>query len=272
MRLASSSATVAPESRSPRPDPQQVLQLVRSGSAEAETARFAARMYVADDGGPIRTIVGDGHRHLTGEEPSQKTGLSNPYDGATEHALIVESELRSDVLHYRTQAFRLRLLVGADVREWICDHLRHIRVDGVDVVETIECKPDPSFLDEDERAVQTAVGAIMRGIGWRHRILYRRDVEGSGERQVNFGEIYARQTRHVPEDRLDVFERMCAATPDVTFRELRQALDQDRIAGTSMAHAMICRGRVQFDLDRYLFDPMPIRLLPATEHKPIFGF
>lgn len=256
----------------PRPDPEQRLRLVRAGSAEAEGARFAAKMFVAEDGGPIRTIVGDGHRHYTGEEHSQKTGRSNPYDGATEHALIIESELRSDICTFRTQAFRLRLLVGASVREWICDHLRHVRIDGVDVVEAIECKPNMSFLDDDERAVQTAVGAVLRGMGWRHRVLYLRDVEGSGERQINFGEIYARQTRHVPENVLDVFERMCDERPDVTFRELRGALHPNRVIGTSFAHAMICRGRVQFDLDKYLFDPMPVRLVPAKIVTDVFGF
>jgi hypothetical protein len=245
---------------------------MRTGSAEAEHARFAARMYVAADGGPIRTIVGDGHHHFTGEEPSQKTGLSNPYEGPTEHALIIESELRSDVLDYRTQAFRLRLLVGTSAREWICDHLRHIRHNGVDIIEAIECKPDLSFVNEDEQAVQTAVGKVMRDMGWRHRILYLSNIRGSGERQINFGEIYAHQTTHIPEDRLAAFERMCVDTPDMTFREVREALHEEPVKGTAMAHALICRGRVQFDLDRYLFDPMPVRLIPATDFQSLIRF
>lgn len=247
----------------------QPLRLLPIGSAEAEGARFAARMYVAADGGPIRTIVGDGHRHFTGEEPSQKTGLSNPYEGPTEHALIIESELRSDVLDYRTQAFRLRLLVGGAVREWICDHLRHIRKNGVDIIESIECKPDKSFVDEDERAVHTAVGKLLRAMGWQHRLVYLRDIRGSGERQINFGEIYAHQTTHIPEDRLAVFDRMCLENPNVSFRQLRAALHENRLKGTAMAHALICRGRVVFNLDRYLFDASPVQLLPATNFRSL---
>ncbi|MBX8844485.1 hypothetical protein HCH44_06125 [Sphingomonas melonis] len=248
----------------------QPLRLLHSDSVEAEGVRFAAVMHVASDGGPIRTIVGGGHKHFVGEEPSQKTGLSNPYEGPTEYALIVDSELRSKVLDFRTQAFRLRLLAGGVVREWICDHLRFLRVDGVDIVEAIECKPDMSFLDNEERIVQRAASAVIEGMGWRHRIVYLRDVLGGGERQVNFGEIYARTTRLVPDDALARFERMCATTPNTTFRDLRLALDDDRLQGTAHAHAMICAGRVEVDLDRYLFDPMPVRLLPPSDfHSPI---
>ena len=254
----------------PRVDEGQPLRLVHSDSIEAEGVRFAAVMHVAADGGPIRTIVGGGHKHFVGEEPSQKTGLSNPYEGPTEYALIVDSELRSRVLDFRTQAFRLRLLAGGVVREWICDHLRFLRVDGVDIVEALECKPDMSFLDNEERIVQRAARAVLEGIGWRHRIVYLRDVLGGGERQVNFGEIYARRTRLVPDDALARFERMCATTPNTTFRDLRLVLDDDRLQGTAHAHAMICAGRVEVDLDRYLFDPMPVRLLPPSDfHSPI---
>jgi hypothetical protein len=248
------------------------LRLVRDVADEAEGATYAARMYVAADGGPIRTVVGDYHRHQTGEEQSVKTGLSNPYEGPTEHALIVESSLRGDVPDFRSQAFRLELLVGGSVRSWICDHLRQVRRDGFDHVEAIECKPDVSYMDADERAVHAAAAEVVRGLGWHHRIVYLDQVRGSGERQINFGEIYAHQTTNVPEDRVAVFERMCVTTPAVTFRDLRTALDPNRIKGTAMAHALICQGRVQVDLDRYLFDPSPVHLLPAVRFEPRIRF
>lgn len=220
-------------------------------------------MHVAADGGPIRTVVGDSHRHFVGEESSNKTALSNPYEGPTEFALIVESELRAEVLSYRTQAFRLRLMVGGSQREWICDHLRHIRENGVDIVEAIECKPNLSYLDADERLVQAACREIIEGLGWRHRIIYHRDVVGGGERQVNFGAIYSHKTVHVPDAALDRFERLCETSSQTTFHDLRLALHQDRLKGTAMAHSLICQGRVDFDLNRYLFDPSPVRLVPA---------
>lgn len=254
----------------PRVDEGQPLRLVHSDSIEAEGVRFAAVMHVASDGGPIRTIVGGGHKHFVGEEPSQKTGLSNPYEGPTEYALIVDSELRSRVLDFRTQAFRLRLLAGGVVREWICDHLRFLRVDGVDIVEALECKPDMSFLDNEERIVQRAARAVLEGIGWRHRIVYLRDVLGSGERQINFGEIFARRTKHVPDDAIARFERLRGSTPDTTFRDLCGSMHEDRLEGKALAQAMICAGRVEVDLDRYLFDPTPVHLLPPSDfNSPI---
>lgn len=256
----------------PRPvvDPEQRLRLVHSDSVEAEGVRFAAVMHVASDGGPIRTIIGGGYKHFVGEEPSQKTSLSNPYEGPTEHALIVDSEIRAKVLDFRTQAFRLRLLAGGVVREWICDHLRFLREDGVDIVEAIECKPDMSFLDNEERIVQRAARTVIEGMGWRHRIVYLRDVLGGGERQVNFGEIFARRTKHVPDDALNRFEHLCATRREVTFHDLRLALHADPLEGKALAQAMICAGRVEVDLDRYLFDPVPVRLLPPVDfHSPI---
>lgn len=263
---------ITPGQARPRPAmaASQRLRLVHSDSVEAEGVSFAAVMHVASDGGPIRTIVGDGHKHFVGEEPSQKTGLSNPYEGPTEHALIVDSEIRAAVLDFRTQAFRLRLLAGGTVREWICDHLRFLRVNGDNVVEAIECKPDMSFLDPEARIVQRAVRTVLEGIGWRHRIVYQRDIVGSGERQLNFGEIFARRTKHVPNDVLARFESLRSSTPDTTFRTLCSALHEDRLESKALAQALICAGRVEVDLDRYLFDPMPVRLLPAVDfHSPI---
>jgi hypothetical protein len=248
----------------------QGLRLVHSDSVDAEGVRFAAVMHVAADGGPIRTIVGGGHKHFVGEEPSQKTDVSNPYEGPTEHALIVDSEIRAKVLDFRTQAFRLRLLAGGMVREWICDHLRFLRIDGVDIVEAIECKPDMSFLDHEERIVQRAAHTVLKGMGWRHRILYYRDVVGRGERQLNCGEIFARRTKDVPEDALARFERLCASAEVTSFGSLCRALHEDKLEGKALAQALICAGRVEIDLDRYLFDPTPVRLLPPSDfHSPI---
>ncbi len=63
---------------------------------------------------------------------------------------------------------------------------------------------------------------------------------------------------------------VCASTPVATFRDLRLALHDDRLEGTALAQAMICAGRVEVNLDRYLFDPMPVRLLPPADfHSPI---
>lgn len=166
----------------------------------------------------------------------------------------------------------MRLRVGPDFREWICDHLRQVRVDGTDVVEAIECKPNLSFLDADERAVQAAVHAVCTGLGWRHRIVYLRDVLGTGERQINFGEIMAHGTVPVPDDSMAAFERLRTGAPDVSFRQLREALHPERIRGTAMAHALMREGRVGFDLDRYLFDPMPVRLLPEPVFAPLIRF
>jgi hypothetical protein len=249
------------------------LRMVEHGSDAAAAAKVAARIYVAEDGGPLRTIMGDAHRHYTGEEHSAKTKLSNPYEGGTEHALIMDSELRSCVLDYRTQAARLRFQCGGETREWIIDHLRHVRGPDGDHVEAIECKPDVSYLaDPEERAKLEAAFRIAAAIGWRPRVMYERGVRGGGERQINFGHIYAHQTATVPDDRLDVFEDMVLRTPVTTFRELREALDPDRNQGTALAHALICRGRVEVDLDRHLFGGSRVRLLPEPAFTSLIRF
>lgn len=249
------------------------LTFVEHGSDAAAAARIGARIYVADDGGPIRTIMGDAHRHYTGEEHSAKTGLSNPYEGGTEHALIVDSELRPSVLDYRTQGARLRYPYGGGRAEWIIDHLRHVRDPGGDYVEAIECKPDVSYLaDPEERAKLEAAFRVAAAIGWRPRVMYERQIRGGGERQINFGHIYAHQTATVPGDRLDAFEELVLRTPDTTFRELREALDPDRRRGTAMAHALICRGRVDVDLDLHLHGKSRVRLLPEPAFTSLIRF
>ena len=253
--------------------PEQRLRLVEVGSDDAVGTRPAARMFVAADGGPIRTIVGNAHSHWTGEEPSKKTGLPNPYEGPTEYALIVESELRSDVLSYRTQAFRLQLMVGTGVEQWICDHLRQIRIPGGYLIEAIECKPDLSYIGQpEERQRMLAVKRVIQGMGWKFRVLYEKDVRGCGERQINFGRIYARRTACVTEQAMAAFERLVVQSPHTTFKILREALSPERGRGEAMAQALICRGRVTVDLDRVLFDGPPVHPLPASNFTPEIWF
>jgi hypothetical protein len=240
------------------------LKLVEHGTDAAAAARVGVRIYVADDGGPIRTIIGDLHKHFVGEEHSAKTGLSNPYEGATEHALIIESELSADVLAFRSQACRLRFPCGTGTAEWIIDHLRHVRQGGNQFVEAIECKPNISFLDSDAREKLAAARRAAEALGWRFRIRYERDVVGGPERQLNFGWIYAHQTASI-DHAMGTFETLVARNPDTTFGELRRALSDDRVVGESTVHALICRGRIECDLDRLLGDNSPIRLLPPPQ-------
>lgn len=247
-------------------DPKQLLRLLEGGSDAAAKAQIAARIFVAADGGPIRTLVGDYHQHFIGEEHSAKTGLTHPYEGATERALIVESELRAEVLAYRPQAFRIRFPMVNTTGEWICDHLRQVRMNGIEFIEAIECKPNISFLGPpSERAKLDATARIIKALGWRFRVIYEREVVGGGERQMNFGHIFAHSTIIPTEADFEAFDQLRAHTPQTTFGELRRALHNNRHQGTAMAHAMMCRGRVQFDLDRLVFDGSPVELLPEPE-------
>lgn len=254
-------------------DVDKPLRLVHVGSDDAGGTRAAARMFVAADGGPLRTIVGNAHSHWTGEEHSKKTGLSNPYEGPTEHALIVESELRWDVLTYRTQAFRLQLMVGTAVEQWICDHLRQIQTPGGYLIEAIECKPDLSYIGQPaERQKMLAVKRVIESMGWRFRVLYEKDVRGGAERQINFGRIYARETAHVTDEAMAAFDRLVVASPITTFKTLRETLSPERTRGEAMAQALICQGRVWLDLDSVLFDGSTVRLLPAVRFTPKIWF
>lgn len=239
------------------------LRLVEAGTDAATASTPAARIYVAEDGGPIRTVVGADHSHFVGEESSMKTGLSNPYEGAVEYLLIRESEVRHDVLAFRTQGMRMRLMVGNSVREWICDHLRQVRVGHTDVIEAIECKPNMSFLgDVHERAKMTAVRKVVEGLGWRFRVVYEADVLGGGERQINLGTIFAHKTKHVGDEHRAAFELLAHEAPQATFGRLSRALSERRQEGVALAHAFICEGRVRFDLDRRLHDDSKVELLP----------
>lgn len=249
------------------------LRLVVAGTDAAAASIPAARIYVADDGGPIRTVVGADHSHFVGEEASIKTGLSNPYEGAVEYLLIRESEVRHDVLAFRTQAMRMRVMVGNSTREWICDHLRQVRVGRADVIEAIECKPDMSYLgDVGERARMTAVRKVVEGLGWRFRVIYEADVLGGGERQINLGTIMAHKTKQVRDDHRAAFDFMARETPHSTFGRLRTALSDVRQEGAALAHAFICEGRVRFDLDRRLHDGSPVELLSRPSFTPRLWF
>ncbi len=249
------------------------LRLVVAGTDAAAASIPSARIYVADDGGPIRTVVGADHSHFIGEEASMKTGLSHPYEGAVEYLLIRESEVRHDVLAFRTQAMRMRVMVGNSTREWICDHLRQVRVGQADVIEAIECKPDMSYLgDVGERARMTAVRKVVEGLGWRFRVIYEAEVLGGGERQVNLGTIMAHKTKQVRDEHRAAFGLLVRETPHSTFGRLRTALSDVRQEGTALAHAFICEGRVRFDLDRRLHDGSPIELLPRPSFTPRIWF
>lgn len=242
-------------------DPSARARLVAANSDVADEAECLAHLYASDAGGALRTLLGAAHRHPIGMFPSIKTGFNNPYEGTVEPALILESEVNPDVVDYQTQAFRLRVVVLGQTREWICDHLRQM-VDGS--IEAIEVKRTPADLTDIEyRSKLAAVREVCRRLGWRFRVLYEADIRGSASRQINIGHIAAHRSVHITPEQMSAFEALRAAAGSrTTFAALREALDNRRIQGKAAAHALIVRGRVSLNLDQLIHDTTIVKLRP----------
>lgn len=244
-------------------------RLVDAASDLALAAEPLAHLYVSDAGGALRTLLGDAHVHVIGSYPSWKTGLSQPFEGLGEQALIEESEIDADVVDYQTQAFRLRMILNGIMVEWICDHLRQ-RADGT--VEAIEVKQHPSQMSADYVAKILRAREILGRIGWTVSVRYEEDIIGSAQRAVNRGHILAHRSTSVEAEQLAALDRLRAASATTTFASLRDAMDSRPLQGKAVVHALLCAGRAVIDLDAPIRDDSPVELRAAPRFNSKIRF
>ncbi len=223
-------------------------------------ATALAHLYVSDAGAALRTLLGDAHRHVIGTYPSWKTGLPQPYEGLGEQALIEESEIRHDIVDYQTQAFRLRLMLGAARVEWICDHLRQY-ADGT--IEAIEVKQHLRQMDEEYIAKIQRAREILARLGWTLRVRYEEEIIGCEQGQRNRAEILAHRSAHISQRQWATFNRMRRASSIATYAAVRDALDTRPLQGKAVMHRLICAGRIAVDLQHPIRDLGIVELLPA---------
>lgn len=213
--------------------------------------------------GPIRTLIGNSHRHAIGLYASAKMGVPQPYEGLAEFALIEESELTAKVIWYQTQAFRMDMWVNGEKRSFIADHLR----ETTDGVEVIEVKQHPGQLNEKNLPKYRRAREILQGIGVDMKIRYEDEIEGSETWRYNRKTILMHRSVSVSGEQMAAFERLRANSPETTLGEVRAALDPRKIQAKAAANALICRGRILIDLKSYVSDFSPVTLVPAGHFR-----
>lgn len=139
-----------------------------------ESLSATATMVLSKSGGSIRTIVTGRRIITTGVYASRKTGCGHPYESPLEKAFFMLCEVDTDVVDYRAQPFRFEFVVDGVKRAYLPDAVT-LRANGV--VEVIEIKRDPADLKDPEyRLKLQAVREICDRIGWRFRIMFRKDL------------------------------------------------------------------------------------------------
>jgi hypothetical protein len=83
--------------------------------------RELARILVADDGGPIRTIVGTRPIMWTGEYYSAKTRRSQPWESPLEEDHFYRLEVDTDVVDYLAQPHRFEIVFDGRRYSYIPD-------------------------------------------------------------------------------------------------------------------------------------------------------
>jgi hypothetical protein len=227
--------------------------------AEDASLEPLAHLYVANDGGPIRTLIGSAHRHWYEIIPSCRTGGWQPVDSEGEHMLAMDSEIEFRFPDYRTQAFRLRMVLDGVLDEWICDHLRQTTCG---TIEAIEVKPHPDAIDAAYKRKLFRAAVILGRLGWRVSIRYGEEIRGSRPRQDNRSFVSDDGDIIPDPDAVAAFDRMMASCRSTTYGLLADELSSSQFQGRAVVHSLMVAGRVEFDIDSVLHRGTPIILHP----------
>lgn len=227
--------------------------------APDETLDPLAHLFVPDNSGPLRTLIGMSHGHWYSLIPSNKTGGWQPVESEGEWMLAFDCECLFNVVDYQTQAFRLAMTIDGERAEWICDMLIQHRDQ---TIEAVEVKPDPGAMDAAYKRKMFRAAEVLGRLGWRMRIRYHDEIRGSDYREEN-RVVIGGDGDVIPDgDAIAAFDRLMTKDAATTFGRLCDEMSTSRSQGRAMAHAMMVTGRVDYDFDALLHRGSDVVLHP----------
>jgi hypothetical protein len=237
--------------QSTRPSVSDTIRLILGEPPEPLSWRALssiARIVVAPDDRPIRTIITGRRRITTGAYMSAKAGRSLPFEGMNEQALFMHCEVDTRIVDYRAQPFRFEFVVDGARRVYITDCARLLESGRIEI---IEVKNDRRALKDPDYALKLAcVRDICGRLGWSFRVVVKQQLFEPTNLYANVVEIQSRRRMRFDRSHvlpaLDIIRR---AGGQVPLGMLAEAIGERR-QGTAIAQAMMVARLVEIDMSR----------------------
>ncbi|WP_114186125.1 TnsA endonuclease N-terminal domain-containing protein [Microvirga aerophila] len=236
--------------------------------------RQLAMIYVSDDGGPIRTIIGLRNTVWTGEYPSVKSGWSLPWESRLERDYMWVCETDTAVVWFLAQPLRIEIAVDDETYEYIPD-VYEDRADGS--VQITEIKKHREEIARDPRYELKLDLAryVCEGLGWTFKILEESDIHLPKVVFRNIRDMHDDGKLAVPlADMLAVRSHIEAVGGATTLGAAAKTLGGWQ-RGFALLKAMMVRRIVEIDLRLpFCFDNI-VTLVPRTlassrpGHRPL---
>lgn len=271
--------------------------LAESFQYELDELRTVAWIFVAHDGGPIRTIITGRRKTETGRNTFVKSGsMGMPWESRSEEPVMRLCEVATPVHSYLAQPHRLEMAVSGHDRHLVYFPDAMIRVDrafaemlmkkgskfdeavrdfrpehatGDLVTLIIEAKAagDLRRFDPEYQAKLSLAKQVYSGLGWFFReVLDTRDLANTEVRSTVNDIYFCRYTKLTPVD-VDVALNLSRA-PRLTYRRLLDALGGGKAAAAKTA-ALHVRRVISINLAR--FPTMQAHVRPLRDDRRLLN-
>ncbi|MCW2282585.1 hypothetical protein M2323_000346 [Rhodoblastus acidophilus] len=230
----------------------------------------AATIVVAENGGPLRTIVTGGKIHYTGDFQSRKNGRTCSWESEqVELPGMMEAEVLTTVKWWLAQPFRCEIQDGPKKLVYTPDQVRRVLEGDTWRVLVIEYKRDLSEAERDEDYARKldAFRQLCRGVGWRFEIRDKKSL-GTPTYRRNVEMIALDRRTHVALRDLDAI-RALAEDGAFAYGAGCERLG-GYVAGKKKLHAMMVRRLVSIPLTRTILRDTPVALVDRSR-EPIGG-
>lgn len=283
-----------PDALSRRPRKKERLDLSRQLRMDRELV--VAHIFVADDGGPVRTIINGRHRKPTGRHYMVKAGFrSSPWESMEgEYPFMQLCEVATAVHRFLAQPHRLEMQVVGSAKRWVYFPDARIEVDrafgemllsgvpfdqavaewrphmadGVNMAMLVEVKTDKDRRadESDYKAKLTLAREVYHRLGWGFVTVRQSDI-AMHDIAYSVREIGLDHDTSVDAEDVRVAAEYVAA-PYADLAGLVRALG-GRPVGMAKAAALHVRRVVHIGLDNDLRPDTRVRLV--GDGKDLYG-
>ena len=245
-----------------QPGPAEIaipLQSMPAGDGAGPSGAMGGVTIVMDPHGrPLRTIIQNGGKRITGFYASLKAGTAMPYESFVEQNGIYRWEVDTNVVDYRTQPHRVEWHDGQRKRRYTPDVACDMADGSVEIIE-IKGTFSPE-LDPVEAARHDFVRSIYARLGFRFRIVRACEIERPATVFANRAIVQRSAHVQVPADRTYAALDLLAAAPGgvVALGRLAEVLGGSPL-GVARACALMVRRKVAIDLTTRFGPNSPVR-------------
>ena len=241
--------------------PQRLSRLL-DNSEESLADRKGATITILRHGGSNPVLINRGQRHSRFFFMSRKAGEVQFTEGLAEEYFAKLQEIDGTVVDFLCHHIVLTFLLHGKKRIYKSDLSRAV-IDRHDrlVPELIEIKRYAGDLrDDDYKEKLAAVREICRTIGWRFRVMARKDVFPTKYMQRNVEALFGRRNAKLNAEELLIVQEIMNAGLPIHWGELSRSVSpRDVRHGDAVVETLIARGCFLTDFRKHFNERTKLR-------------